>query len=990
MRQSINLGNLYKIQTADFASYAFLILLPPIFFWRETLGWLALADADVIFWFFPVWRLAVEQLSNGQLPLWNPYLYSGTALFAQWQPGLLDPLNWIHLLGPTARTLTISQQASFIIALLGTFGFTRQLGMIRRASIVSAVIYALSGFVVARTIYPGLFHIYSLMPMALLLVERLYKRGRWIDVAFGGLIVAWQLLAAHPQPFIYSSLLILSYAIFCAFIRRDEKSHISNFRSQIFFLVQCAMIFVTGLLLSAVQLLPAWEVASQSVRQRVPYEFFTWHSIHPITLLTTLIPFFHGQGRSIFHLPYWGSYWHHNEAQLYLGIIAISLAISCTFCLWRERSRSILFWSSVGLMAFLLSLGKYMGPVAWLTYKIPLLNQFRSPNRHWMEVTMAVAVLSGYAVNHILSTEGELFARVTPRVAAGLTAVCAAAGVFVLWRKDQAEAVIRSLPEMEFLPRGFLQGAGIEFYLPAISAALILVVLILFFRTAHRLRWYLLLAALIVDFNLYSTFAPINNPLKLEAFLGKSMPPELIARQSERQPVRYHLMLNPDEGVFNPYWFYGQEMVTGYDPLLNDRYLTFSGINEAGRSTLSTLLDGRDRTLDLLNVDYVLIPAPVLDMTDVQGERVEYSGIAFSSDLSSHVDLRSGERANFRINAVAGDTLAVVSTMTNSVEVTDGDKMAEIAIGCDSGERAVAILRAGSDTAEWAYDRVDVRGNVHHSRAAVAASWPGDEAGSFQGHSYLARLRLPAGVARCGTNRLVQVTSRARGKVIVNIKQISLYDTGSGLSTPAVKTISSGLRDNSRWREIPVNSPELGYRDLLVFENLKALPRVWPVFHAEPVPDQDQLQLIRGEVMEGREIPFDPTQTALVDPADASKLDPVLFKPAEPAGESEAVSIIKREPDRMEISTEMNRPFLLVMSEVTFPGWRARIDGREVELLRINYLLRGLALTPGKHTVEVFYWPRSMILGAWISLAGVVLLMVLVIWERREIRNKRK
>ncbi len=991
MRQSINLGNLYTIQTADFASYAFLILLPPIFFWRETLGWLTLADADVIFWFFPVWKLAVEQIRDGQLPLWNPNLYSGTALFAQWQPGLLDPLNWIHLLGPTARTLTIAQQTSFMIALLGTFCFTRQLGMIRRASIISAVIYALSGYVVARTIYPGLFHIYSLMPTALFLVDRLSKRGRWLDVAFGGLIVAWQIFAAHPQPFIYSSLLIASYAIFCAFIRRDEKFQIEHFKSQIFFLVRCAMIFVTGILLSAVQLLPAWEVASQSVRQRVPYEFFTWHSIHPITLLTTIIPFFHGQGRSIYHLPYWGYYWHHNEAQLYLGVIAISLAISCAFCLWRERSRSILFWSSVGVIALLLSLGKYVGPVAWLTYKIPLLNQFRSPNRHWMEVTMAVAVLSGYAVNHILCNKANLFARAAQRVAAGLTVICAMVGIFVLWRKDQAEAVIRSLPEMKFLPRGFLQQAGTEFYLPIISAALMLTALGAFFRMSHRHRWCLLLAVMIIDFNLYATFAPINNPLKVENFPGKSMPPELTARQSEREPVRYHLMLDPHERVFNPYWFYGQEMATGYDPLLNERYLTFSGINEAGRSTLSTLLDGRDRTLDLLNVDYVLIPAPVLDMTDVSGERVEYGGIAFSSDLSSQVDLRAGGRANFRVNAVRGDTLGVISTMTNSAEIADGDEMAEIAITCESGERADAILRAGIDTAEWAYDRVDVRGYVDHSRATVAASWPGDEMGSFQGHSYLARLRLPASVANCGTNRLVQITSRARGKVVVSIKQISLYDPGSGHSTPAVRTISSGLSDNSRWREVPVKSPELGYRDLRVFENLKALPRVWPVFHAEPLPDQDQLQLIRGEVMESREIPFDPTRTALIDPADAAKLDPVLFKPAEPGEVSETVSIVKRKPDRMEISTEVNRPFLLVMSEVTFPGWRAKIDGREAELLRINYLLRGLALAPGKHTVEVFYWPRSMIIGAWISLAGAVFLMVLVIWERsRETRNKRK
>src|SRR5919198_6657009 len=166
---------------ADFISYAFLILLPLIFFWRETLGLFTLGAADVIFWFYPIWKLAVEQVKSGHLPLWNPYNYSGTPLFAQWQPGLLDPLNWIHLLGPSSRTLTIAQQLCFSIALLGMFCFTRRLGMSRRASLVSAVIYALSGHAVARTIYPGMLHIYVLVPFVLLFIERLYQMGRWRD-----------------------------------------------------------------------------------------------------------------------------------------------------------------------------------------------------------------------------------------------------------------------------------------------------------------------------------------------------------------------------------------------------------------------------------------------------------------------------------------------------------------------------------------------------------------------------------------------------------------------------------------------------------------------------------------------------------------------------------------------------------------------------------------------------------------------------------------
>lgn len=1002
IKEQIQIGKSLGVRTSGLRVIIFLLLLPSVFFWRETLGRLTLGNADVLFWFFPAWKLGVEQIRSGNLPLWNPYLYSGTALFAEWQAGLLDPLNWIHLLGPTSRTLTIAQQAGFVVALLSVFGFTRRLGMMRRASVISAVIYALSGFAVARTIYPGLFHIYALMPLVLLMIERLYQMGRWRDAALGALIVAWQIFAAHPQPIVYSSLLAAAYALFCAFIRLDQMQKpgaedgsppVWQRRAQpLRFLVQCATMFVIGVSLSAVQLAPAWEIAGQSMRQQAPYEFFTLNSLHPLSLLTAVIPFFHGQGKTIYNLGYWGAYWSHNEAQIYLGVVAISLAMACAVCLWRERSRSILFWSLVAALAVVLSLGKYVWPVAWALYHAPALNQFRSPNRHWMEVTMAVSVLAGYAVDRFLRRDERAMARATQVTAAVLTLLCAGVGIFVLKYRDHAESVIRSLPDMNFLPKGFLQQAGAEFYLPVVSAACLLGSLAIFTRAGRRDRWYLLLlASLIIDLNLYAMFAPISAPGKAEEMIGRNMPSELAPRQSEREPIRYHLMLHPAEGLFNPYWFYGHEMATGYDPLINLRYLNFTGINEAGRSYLPTLLDEKDRTLDLLNVKYVLIPASLLDAATIARGRLDYGGISFADDPSSDLELREGQRAVFSADAAAGDTLAIVSTMTNSAEIVDGAEIAEIVAGCESGERTTAMLQAGRDTAEWAYDRSDVRARIKHSRPPLAASWPGDSNGGFQAHSYLARLRLPANVGQCGSSRFIRVTTKAKGNVTLNIKQMSLYDSASGLSTPLTPNAAGSLKDAARWREVPVEKLDFGYRGLRAYENLKAMPRVWLVDRVEPKPDQEQLQLIRGDKAETEGRLFDPMERALIDPADAPKIHPDLLghgAEKDHALDNGKVSIVKREPARMSLTAEATRPSLLVMSEVTYPGWRAMVDGHEVELLRVNYLLRALSLAPGKHDVEIYYWPRSLTIGAAITAVTALLLVIFALYRR--LSNLRK
>jgi uncharacterized membrane protein len=197
----------------DWLAAIFLIFLPLVFFWRETLGWLTLGDQDAVFWFFPAYKFAAEQIRSGAFPLWNPYQYGGLPFFGEWQSGVLDPLNWLYWLGATSRTMTLSLELSFAVALVAMFCYARSLGFSRRASVFTAVIFGLSGFLVGRTLYPGFLRIVALAPLVLCFTERIHQRGRWRDAVFGTLIITWQVFAAHPQPLIYSSLLACAYAL---------------------------------------------------------------------------------------------------------------------------------------------------------------------------------------------------------------------------------------------------------------------------------------------------------------------------------------------------------------------------------------------------------------------------------------------------------------------------------------------------------------------------------------------------------------------------------------------------------------------------------------------------------------------------------------------------------------------------------------------------------------------------------------------------------
>ncbi len=604
-------------RAADHFTMAFLFFLPMIFFWRETLGWLTLGNLDIVFWFYPLMTEAVQQLHAGHLPLWNPNMYSGTPLFAELQLGLLDPLNWVYLCGVNERTLTISQELTCSVSLLAAYFYARSLGWQRRSAVVTAVIYALSGFPIARLTYPAMTHVIALVPLVLLFIERLDRYGRWRDALGGSLIVAWQIFASHPQPFVYSAMLAASYALFCAFLRRDEAASetLPPAFSKLRFLFQSLIIYLLGVALAAVQLIPSWELVNQSVRQRLSYGNFSANSVHPISLLTTLFPYFHGQGKGIYDLPFWGPYWHQIESQFYFGVLALSLALAGAISAWRVRFKVGIFWSGAALCAVILSFGYYLVPVGTLLYDLPLTGNFRSTNRFWMITVLAFAVLAGYAVEKLLQSgagrEARWLEKITQLVATLLTLLCVVIGSSVLWQKAGVESLIRNLPHLRFLRAGFLDAAGAEFIVPILLAVSALGVILIFTRAHQPSRWYaLVLALLLIDFNLYAAFAPINTADSF-ASLGRDLPEEVSGLQrrsaQQQQPFRLHIALAPGPLAFGPFAFYGHEMATGYGPLVSGRYKTITSIDDTGFTLNRNLHDEKNRTLDLLNVRFAVI-----------------------------------------------------------------------------------------------------------------------------------------------------------------------------------------------------------------------------------------------------------------------------------------------------------------------------------------------------------------------------------------------
>ncbi|NNK82067.1 MAG: YfhO family protein [Flavobacteriaceae bacterium] len=79
------------------------------------------------------------------------------------------------------------------------------------------------------------------------------------------------------------------------------------------------------------------------------------------------------------------------------------------------------------------------------------------------------------------------------------------------------------------------------------------------------------------------------------------------------------------------------------------------------------------------------------------------------------------------------------------------------------------------------------------------------------------------------------------------------------------------------------------------------------------------------------------------------------------------------------VSSNTNEGFA-VLSEIYYKkGWQAYIDGKETPHIRVNYVLRGLLIPNGKHTIEFKFEPQVVKTGSQISLASSVLVGLLIL-----------
>ncbi len=973
-------------------------LLPLIYFLPATRGNLVISPDDGVIFNVPLRVAAANLMSSGYLPLWNPYIFSGMPLHGSAQAGILFPLNWFYLVSNPPVATNLMMLSSYALAALGAYLFARRSGATIGGAALTSLVWQWSGFLVAQIGHTNVVHTAALLPWLLWAIDGYGASGaRRRGVLLAG-IVALQIFAGHQQTLCYALLIASAYAV--AMWRSSQPDRNWYLRS--------LLLLAAGVVLAAVQILPTYELMRNSLRANGSFDFFTSFSLPPRFLLTFFAPYILGGGDgSLFRAPYVGQPFYGE----YIGYVGLGTLMLSALALLIKRDARTKFWATVVVIGLALALGRYWPfRLYGVIYYLPLLNLFRVPARHLMEVDFALAVLAGRGLTAIHATTDRQ--RTTRWALAVGVAVLLLTFLVVTVGRPAAFRLGREAPV------SLLRAP--ELFLPVVFAALTGWAIWTLARRGGRSASLLTIAVLSLDLVVWGQSSGWRvSSLRAEDEYWQV--PETVKplRELGRNSTPYRILTAPHP--FDPavppvgpavtglaptlwtqpdiYMMHGIENAAGYDGFGLARYSRLAGdmkvwgeLDDPDRT-----LRGNSREIDILNVRYLLSmrrqdgrsgaatvnSLSATSSSDYPSATREHGNVMFAENDLGLPSIGAGKRLEFTLPAVAADRVGLLTNMSFSESVPDGTVVGYVRLRASDGRVFDFPLRAGADTAEWAYDRVDIRRRIRHSRAKVATSYPVEDAqGRYQAHTYVTSFALSEKATITGGEIAVE-RSALWPDLLLSVFRVSLIDSGESKTFPLRREwMTEGLAAKSdlpRDSRSQVSLPDSRWRlvtqtaQVDIYENGRALPRAW-VAAALGLPEQTMLEVIRSGKLPNGQV-WEPMRTALVETA-------VTLTPAEDTGSRAEVT--KHEPNRIGVKTSSTSPGILVLSENHYLGWRSYLNGQPVETLRVNYNQRGVLLPAGEHSVEFLYRPRSVLLGLITSL---LVFIVLILWWARLLPN---
>ena len=178
----------------------------------------------------------------------------------------------------------------------------------------------------------------------------------------------------------------------------------------------------------------------------------------------------------------------------------------------------------------------------------------------------------------------------------------------------------------------------------------------------------------------------------------------------------------------------------------------------------------------------------------------------------------------------------------------------------------------------------------------------------------------------------------------------------------------------------PLNTPwtkqVFGAEGIYVYQNLKFLPRAFPVYSWKVEKDEYKILSelknpefdIGHNILLSEKVPYAEPVTTQVSS------DPIV--PAK---------VYDNRINSFKVDVEMKRDGFLLLSENYYPAWKAYVDGRPTKIYRADYLFRAIYLPQGKHNVEFVFDSLPYKIGKYSTISSLMFFcLVLAIYFGRK------
>jgi len=409
-----------RLERRDVVAVTTLLGIPLIALSIAALAGYPLLTGDDLTQNYPLSVLSGQLIAHGRLPVYDPYLWSGTPLLAGASAHALLPSTLLFALLPHLTAWVLAEALTLSAGAIGGFVLLRRNRCRTLAAALGGATFGLGGFVSSQIVHIDFVSasaslIWCLVGLDGIARDEPRRRAPWALV----LAVATGCIGLSGSPDIVIDTLV-AVVVYGAHLLIAERGR------QLACLGWAAGGGVAGLLVSAVQWIPTAEFLAVTERAHASYVFAASGSVSPAELLVSLVPHLLGGG-PIGLEAYTGPY---NLAELdaYCGIASL-VAIVALVPRWHsERARHWRVWYLVGGIGLLLALGANT-PLEHLLIHLPVVGEQRLPSRALVLFSLASSMLLGHWIEDQLATKPG---RASPvAVASGLVAPVVVGGLVV-------------------------------------------------------------------------------------------------------------------------------------------------------------------------------------------------------------------------------------------------------------------------------------------------------------------------------------------------------------------------------------------------------------------------------------------------------------------------------------------------------------------------------------------------------------------------------